>query len=201
MSLKSNALVTAVAAALGVVVAAGTKPVCEGLLNDYAVSTFGVAEVDASGRCMVIVSIDTGAGAVVRPVADSLGNVRLFSSADGAVGLAKRTQMPSNVAVQYRRFLSAGTVGDPVAALKTKYRAAKAEELAAGVQKTKLAQKLAAAVSLGWDTSTGTPENNEYVDLQDRAASILEWESKVGERKTALGAALTAAGVNLATLN
>ena len=125
MSLKNNALIAAAALALGVTVDATAKPVCEGMLNDFQVSSFGFAEVDSTGRCLVIVSIDVGDGVKARPVADQQGNVRLYSSADGAVSLAKRTQMAAATAVTFRRFVSTGTVGDPVAALKSKYKSAK----------------------------------------------------------------------------
>lgn len=200
MSLKANALVAAAAVALGVTVDVTAGPVCEGLLNDCQVSQFGFAEVDSTGKCLVIVAIDVDGTVKVRPVADQQGNVRLFSSADGAVTLAKRTQMSGTVAVQYRRFVSAGSVGDPVAALKSKYKSAKVEEATAVKQAASLTQKLTAAQALGWDTATGTPENNEYVDLQARGASIAEWQTKIGDKKTALAASLTAAGVDPLTV-
>ena len=200
MSLKANALIPAVALALGVTVDATAGPVCEGVLNDYPVSTFGFAEVDATGRSLAIVSVDAGEGVKVRVVADSLGNAKLFGSADAVIALSKRCMMASNVAIQYRRFVSTGTVGDPVAALKSKYKSAKTEEATAVKQEAALTQKVAAAVALGWDTSTGTPENLEYVDLTNRKTSITEWKTLIGAKKTALAASLTAAGVDPLTV-
>ena len=200
MSVKNNAMVAVAALALGVTVTAGANPVCEGLLNDFTVTNFGFAEVDSQGRVLVIVSVDTGTGVEVRPVADQQGHVRLYASADGAVMLAKKCQMAANTVVTFRRFISTGTVGDPITALKSKFKAAKAEETLVIKQQSGLAAKLTAAEALGWDEAVGTPENLEYLDLQDRAASLTEWKTKTTAKKTALAASLTAAGVDPLTV-
>lgn len=200
MSLKSNAFISAVALSLDVTVDATAGPVCEGVLNDYPVTAFGFAEVDSKGRSLAVVSVDTGAGAKVRVVADALGNAKLFGSADAVIALSKRCMMAANVAITYRRFVATGTVGDPVAALKSKYKSAKVEEATAVKQEASLTQKVTAAVALGWDTSTGTPENLEYVDLIARKASITEWKGLIADKKTALAASLTAAGVDPLTV-
>lgn len=201
MSVKANAFLAGAAAALGVTVDATAGPVAEGLLNDYTCTAFGFAEVDSAGRVLAIVSIDTGTGVQVRPIADSLGNVKLFSSADGAVAMSKRTKMSSSVPVVYKRFVSVGgSVGDPVAALKSKYKASKLEEATAIKQQAVIAQKIASAVALGWDTATGTPEGDEHADLVKRAATVDEWKAKTTERKTALAAALTGAGIDPLTV-
>lgn len=201
MSLKANALIPAVAVALGVTVDATAGPVCESVLNDYPVTSFGFAEVDATGRSMAIVTVETVSGSPkVRVVADSTGNAKLFASADAVIALSKRCLMAANVSINYRRFVATGTVGDPVAALKSKYKSAKTEEAAAVKQEAALVQKVAAAVALGWDTSTGTPENLEYVDLTKRKDSVTEWKGLIGDKKTALAASLTAAGVDPLTV-
>lgn len=200
MSLKANALIPAVALALGVTMTATAGPVCEGVLNDYPVTSFGFAEVDSTGRSLAIVAVDVGNGPEVRVVADSLGNAKLFGSADAVIALSKRCLMAANVAISYRRYVATGTVGDPVAALKSKYKAAKTEEAAAIKQETSLTQKVAAGVALGWDVSTGTPENLEYVDLTNRKTSITEWKTLIAAKKTALAASLTSAGVDPLTV-
>lgn len=201
MSVKANAFLAAAAAALGVTIDATAGPVAEGLLNDFTCTTFGFAEVDSSGRVLAVVSIDTGEGVKVRPIADSLGNVKLFSSADGAVAMSKRTKMSSAVPVVYKRFVSVGgSVGDPVAALKSKYKASKLEEATAIKQQAVLAQKIASAVALGWDVATGTPEGDEHADLVKRADTVDEWKGKTTDRKTALAASLTAAGIDPLTV-
>lgn len=200
MSLKINAFVPAVALALGATLDATAGPVCEGVLNDYPVTTFGFAEVDGTGRCMAVVTVDVGDGAKVRTVADSLGNVKLFGSSDGVIALSKRCLMPANTAIQYRRYYSVGAVGDPVSALKSKYKSAKTEEALAIKQGGTLTQKISAAQGLGWDASTGTPENLEYLDLQARAGAVAEWKTKTADKKTALAASLTAAGVDPLTV-
>ena len=200
MSLKNNALIPAVALALGLTVDAAAGPVCEGVLNDYPVTAFGFAEVDSTGRSMAVVSVDVGGGAKVRVVADALGNAKLFGSADAVIALSKRCLMAANVAITYRRYVATGTVGDPVAALKSKYKSAKTEEATAVKQEANLTQKVAAGVALGWDVSIGTPENLEYVDLTNRKTSITEWKTLIGDKKTALAASLTAAGVDPLTV-
>lgn len=198
--MKNNAMIPAVALALGLTVDAAAGPVCEGVLNDYPVTAFGFAEVDSTGRSLAVVSVDVGDGVKVRVVADALGNAKMFASADAVIALSKRCMMAANVAIQYRRFVSAGTVGDPIAALKSKYKSAKTEEATAVKQELALTQKITAAAAQGWDTSVGTPENLEYVDLVARKASVTEWKVKIGDKKTTLAAGLTASGVDPATV-
>jgi len=200
MSTKNNAMVSAVALALGVVVAADALPICEGLINDLNVTEFGAAEVDGTGRCMVIVSIFDGTVTAVRPVADNTGNVRLYGDANAAMALAKRANIAAGTKVKFVKFVSTAAVGDPVAALKSKYKRFK-NELAASVDKDGVVStKLAAGLALGWDVANGTPEHAEYVDLQTRAASIAEWKTYNDEKVKALAGSLTAAGVDPLTV-
>ncbi len=200
MSTKNNALVTAAALALGVTLTAGAKPVCEGLLNDWACSGFGIAEVDKYGRVMVIATVDDGTGAKTRVVADSLGNARVYSSADQAVALSKRAKLASGVTVAYVRMDKVSTVGDPILALKSKYKAFKTEAATALKQSNIVTAKVSAAVALGWDTATGTPENAEYLDLVERGASIGEWKAFIDAKVVELAASLTAAGIDPLTV-
>lgn len=200
MSTKNNALVSAVCLALGVTVAADTLPICEGLLNDVTVTGFGAAEVDATGRCMVIVSVQSGVDTVVRPVADSLGNVRLYGDANAAISLAKRTNITAGTQTKYVKFNEVVTVGDPVVALKAKYKRFKTEREASVKQAAVVATKLTAAAALGWDAASGTPENVEYLDLVARAASINEWKAYNEAKISSLAASLTASGIDPATV-
>lgn len=200
MSTKNNALISAAATALGLVVVGGVSPVCEGLMNDLSVTGFGVAEVDASGRCMVIASIYDGTNTTVRPVADAGGNVRLYGDVNSAMALAKRANVAEGTQLKFVKFAAVVSVGDPVVALKQKYKRFKAEKISSTKQTNTITGKIAAAVALGWDIATGTPENAEYLDLSARSVSIAEWHAFNSDKVTTLAAALTAAGVDPATV-
>ena len=196
MSTKNNAFVAAAAIALGLTVVANTSAVCEGLLNDLVVTTFGAAEVDASGRVLVLVTV----GGVVRPVADSLGNVRLYVDGNSAIALAKRSNIAAGVEVKFVKMEKAGTVGDPIVALKSKYKKFKSEAVSSLKQNQTITAKIAAAAALGWDVATGTPEGLEYVDMVARKVSIDEWKAYNDAKVIALAASLTAAGIDPVTV-
>lgn len=204
MSTKNNALLAAAASALGVVLTVGAKPLVDGMLNDLNITAMGAAEVKSTGASIVIVSVTTGAGAeavtTVRPVADSSGNVRLYVDGAAVVALAKRANLAAGVKVQYVKAVAASTIGDPIAALKAKYKRFKAEAAAAVKASDKVTINKNAAVALGWDTAVGTPENAEYLDLVDRLASIAEWQTFNDAQVVSLAASLTAAGIDPVTV-
>lgn len=204
MSVKNNAFVAAAATALGMTLTPGASPVCDGLLNDLNVTQFGGAEVDQTGRVMVLVEITTGTGGSatteVRPVADSLGNVRLYADSNAAISLAKRANLASGVQTKFVRANKVSAIGDPVAALKAKYKKFKTEALASQKQFDLVTGKKTAAEALGWDDATGTPENDEYVDIVARLASITEWDTFNDAKVVSLAASLTAAGIDPATV-
>ncbi len=204
MSTKNNAFVAAAATALGMVVLSGASPICDNLLNDLNVTEFGAAEVDTTGRVMVLVEITTGTGGSatteVRPVADSLGNVRLYADGNAAVALAKRSNLAPGVQVKFVRATKVATIGDPVAALKSKYKSFKTEAALGLKQSDIVTGKKTAGEALGWDTATGTPENAEYLDIVARLASITEWKAFCDAKVTALAASLTAAGIDPSTV-
>lgn len=191
MSLKNSALVAAAATALGITVSA--NPICEALVNDKSVTQFTVYEVDASGRVLVIAAI----GGVNRPIADSMGDVRLYASAVAAVTMAKRNG--GGVPVSVVPFVKVPALGDPVKALIAKHKAFKSEQASGAKSVTAITSKLSAAVALGWDTATGTPEADEYADLVKRQTSINEWKAYADAQVTALTASLTAAGIDPVT--
>lgn len=196
MSTKNNAFIGASALALGLTVQANASPVCEGLLNDLSVTSFGAAEVDATGRVLVLVTV----GGAVRPVADSLGNVRLYVDGNAAIALAKRSNIAAGVEVKFVKMEKPGVVGDPIAALKSKYKKFKSEAVGSLKQNIAITAKLSAALALGWDTANGTPENLEYLDMVKRQVSIAEWKAYNDDKVTTLGASLTAAGIDPATV-
>lgn len=200
MSTKNNVFLAAAAAALGVTFTVGAKPICEGMLNDVRVTAFGAVEVDQSGRVLVIVSHDDGADTVTRPVADSSGNVRLYTDANAALSLAKRTSLASGTQVKVIKADKVTSVGDPIVALKSKYKKYKAEQVSSGKAVLGLAEKITAAGALGWDDAVGTPENAEYLDLIQRQVSVTEWDAFNSAKVADLAASLTAANINPITV-
>ena len=196
MSTKNNAFVALAALALGLTVTVGVGPVCEGLLNDYPVDTFGAAEIDASGRVLVLVTVD----GEVRPVADAMGNVRLYGDGNAAIALAKRSNITTGVEMKFVKMAKQAAVGDPILALKSKYKKFKAEALVSLKQSQTISAKLAAAEALGWNTAEGTPEGAEYADMVVRQGSIGEWKSYNDTKITTMAASLTAAGIDPATV-
>lgn len=194
MSRKNNALLAAL------VVAAGTSqvigaPIVEGLVNDKAVEYFTVYETDATtGRAMLVVTI----GGVNRPVTDSAGDVRVYASAQAAVQVAKRNGgggLPLSVFMAEKT----SAVGDPVKALISRHKSMKSEDAKAGAAKTAIDGKVSAAVALGWNTASGTPEADEYADLLARQTAVGEWKTYTAATLTSLTDSLTGAGINPVT--
>lgn len=205
MSVKNNQLLAAAALALGLNVTAGRPAIAEGLLNDLTVKSMDAAEVsDGSGRVLVFVTLTEDVGGVptdvVRPVADVSGNVRLYGDGSAVVSLSKRTNLVPGTAVRFVRFNKAANVGDPIISLKAKFKRTKIENASAAAKKTDILAKKSAAESLGWDSAVGTPENAEYLDIQARLETVSEWESTTASIKASLSAALTAAGIDPATV-
>lgn len=198
MSLKNSALIAASAIALGMTVSVNASPVVESLLNDRDVTTFGVSEVDASGRCLVLVGLTVGGVETIRPVCDTTGDVRLYASAASAVSAARKAGV-GDLSIAVVQFVKAGTVGDPVKALISKHKAIKNEDAAADKGTATIAAKVSAAVALGWDVAVGTPEADEYGDLVARQTSVGEWKTFTAARLVTLTASLVTAGINPVT--
>lgn len=205
MSVKNNALIVLASLALGVANASAASPVAEGLLNDYSIKEFGIAQIDDAGRCMVIVTITTfaadGSSAdSIRPVCNANGDVRLYSDLAAVQGLVKRSNLLATTVVRFVRKSKTGTVGDPVAGLRSSYKAFKAEALSAGKYVDLIEKRITAGVALGWNTQVGTPEKAEYTDLQRRLVSVNEWQDYSEAKVTSLAASLVAAGVDPLTV-
>lgn len=204
MSVKNNQYLAASAAALGLVLAAGVLPIAEGVLNDVPVHGMHAAEIsDGSGKVAVFVTVADAADPavqVVRPVADAAGNVRLFGDGSAVVALSKRSNLVPGAAVRFVRFNKAASVGDPIVSLKAKFKKMKGETAAATAKGVELSAKLSAAESLGWDGAVGSPEFTEYQDIAARVATIAEWEAVTTAIRVQLAAALTAAGIDPATV-
>lgn len=201
MSVKNNQFVPAVALALGLTVSAAHPAIAEGLLDNVTVMAMSAAEVaDNTGRVMVCVTVMDGVDEVVRTVADSNGNVRLFADGSAVVALSKRINLVAGAAVRFVRANKASTVGDPIASLKSKYKKMKVEATTANGKHVELLAKQSAAVSLGWDTAVGSPEYPEYLDIVDRLETINEWFTVTSGLRTTLATALTNAGIDPLTV-
>jgi len=201
MSVKNNAFVRNAAIAAGVVMTVGYAPIIESLLDNMQVKAIDAAEIDnGSGRVVVFATVDVSGVDVIRPVADTSGNVRLFIDGSAVVALAKKSQLVPGAVVRFTRYNKPGSVGDPIASLKAKYKKAKVESVAAAVKLLASTSKKAAAVALGWDTSIGSPENIEYLDIVDGFTALTEWSTVSNALTTSLGAALTTAGIDPLTI-
>lgn len=196
MSVKTNKLIAAAALALGVTVTASAVPVCEQLLNDKSVIKLQAAQVDATGRTIVFVTLQDGQSTVVRPVCDNKGDVRLFTDLAAVAALVKRAKINAGSKVEYVRLEGVITVGEPVAKLKSSYLSAKSEKAVSAEKKAALVIKKLAGETNGWNQEVNTPFRAEYDDYIVRIASITEWDDFVGGEVTRLAAALTALGVS-----
>lgn len=196
MSIVNNSYIAAAAAALGLTVPAGASPIVEQLLNDVAVSAIDAAEVNDKGKCLVLVTTPDG----VRPVADTSGNVKLFTDGAAVVALAKRSNLPGGQGVTIVKKAVNRPVGDPIAALKSQHKQASTEAASAAKPAGTLEQQVSGATSLGWNTDpVGSATRAEYDDLLARQTSVAEWKAKCDARVTTLAAALVAAGIDPVT--
>ena len=202
MSVKNNGIAAAAASAVGVTLGA-LGPVVESLLNDATVSDAKIVATDKNGRSVMFVSVSVDGGPVqVRPVADSSGNVRIFGNAAAAVTALKRAAPAAEAT--YTPFVAPSTVGDPIKALISKHKAAKTEAQKAADAlnrpQTGITALIAAADALGWDeAAVGTPERQEWEDLQRRSATVTEWKAKAEALVTQYTASLVAAGIDPVT--
>ena len=150
MSKRANLFLTAAVAALGITLTAGAKPVAEQLLNDLTITGMSIAQVDDSGRCVVIVSVKDGTNPdVVRAVAASTGDVRVFTDFGACAGIIARSKLEEGAEVTYvRKVKESLTAGDPVARLKALYKSFKSEKAAALKQKDAVAITITALTQL-----------------------------------------------------
>ena len=201
MSRKANLLLVAATAALGITLTAGAKPVAEALINDYTIKAVNIAQVDDSGKCVAIVTLAVGTGPdVVRAVADASGDVRVYGDFGATQGLVSRANMNATCIVTFKRKLKESVEVNPLSALKSKYKAFKAEKMLADKNKLIAANNITAAVAVGYDTAVGTLEAETYVDLLNKQATVVEWYDFAAARTAALAASLTAAGIDPATV-
>ena len=161
-----------------------------------AVSAIDAAEVTDKGKCLVFVTTSNG----VRPVADTSGNVKLFTDGAAVVALAKRSNLPGGQGVTIVKKAVNRPVGDPIAALKSQHKQASTEAASALKPTNTLTQQVSGATSLGWNTDpVGSATRAEYDDLINRQASVAEWKTKCDARVATLAAALVAAHIDPVT--
>jgi hypothetical protein len=202
MSVRNSAFAIAAYALIGQTAPAiPAVPVLDTLLNDYKVSELHAVQIDDAGRCVVLVAVAVGSeAATIRPVCNALGDVRLYGDIGAVAPIIKRARLEGSAQVQFYRKERAVTLGDPVATLKSQYKAFKAEKAVVDKSKVVLDAKITAAAALGWDTSSNTAEAAEYADFLARRASTDEAIAFCAGRVTALAASLTAAGVDPLTV-
>lgn len=198
MSKRANIFLAAAVASLGLTLTVGAKPVSEQLLNDYIITGMSIAQVDDSGRCVVIVSIKDGANPdKVRAVAATTGDVRVYSDFGATAGIIARAQMVDGASVTYiRKLKESQSSGDPVAKLKALYKSFKNEKAAALKQQTSLGVTIIALTQLGANTAVGTPEAYDYADAVSKQVTVTEWYDFATARVTALALSLVAVGVD-----
>lgn len=196
MAIKTQAFVAAAAALAGV--AAGAS-ILESSLDNVTVNGLKVTEVsDGSRNCLIFANVVANGNTTYRPVCDGAGNVRLYADVTAAAGLAKKTNIGAG-SVEYFKVVPQTAVGDPVKRLIAQHKQITAENTRVNEKKDEITAKKTAAEGLGWNTSVGTPERAQYDDYLLVLAALTEGVTLSAARKTALGDALTNAGINPAT--
>lgn len=200
MSVRINKNIPAAVLALGIEVAL-SSPIVEGLLNDFTVERIRIAQVDDSGRCIMLVDIkDIEGSTQVRPVATSNGDVKLFTDLASAQALILRAKFALGASVTFVRKEKSSPIGDPIAALKKLYKAFKAEKMKGVAAAVKIAASIQAGTALGYNQAVGTPEAIEFADYMAKAQTVAESVNFCAGRITALAASLTAVGIDPLTV-
>lgn len=200
MSTKINLYLPAAAAAAGVTTTAAAA-LADGLLTVKQIKALACAEIsDGSGKVMVFATVknadDTEA---VRPVAGSDGNVKLYSNASAALKLAKSSNLLPGALVTFAPYAKTVSVGDPLASLEARYKAACGKGFAALSKSDAVQNKIANAEQFGWDVSSGATLA-EYNDLLARRVVLSEWQTEAIALVDNLGQRLTNVGVDPTTV-
>lgn len=199
MSIKINQYLPAAAAAAGVTTTAAAA-LADGLLSIKQINALSCAEInDGSGRVMVFATVQDGENDIVRPVAGSDGNIKLYANASAALKLAKTTNLQPGALVTFAPYSKTTAVGDPLASLESRYKHACTRGFAAQSKYAAGISKLQTAETFGWDASSGATFF-EYNDIQARVQVLAEWETAALALVDTLGQRLTSVGVNPATV-
>ena len=197
MSIKINALIPAAAAAANIA-APTAPPVAEPLLATLPVSAIYCSEIaDGSGKFMMFASVGLNEAAVVRVVAGTDGNVKLYSTAISALKAAKAANLTGPL--KFALYEKTAAVGDPLASLEARYKTACAKGFAAQSKQAALLTKMEIAEQFGWHESTGATLT-EYQDLVARKEVTQEWEDEAMALISTLAARLSSVGVNPASV-
>ena len=199
---KANAYFLAAAAALGVAMTAGRPAVAETMLDQYTVSYFGIVEVVAGSKCMVVVGVNSGANGAVetRFVCDASGSAKLYSDFTAVKSVIESAKLGAGVQVKFERKLKAVTVGTPQATLIALHKAFTKEAASSSAIKAKLNTARNLAISLGWDALPATDANHiEYVEIDANFTSVKEVNDNAVGKVATYSALLTNAGINPVT--
>ena len=178
MSIKNNYFIPQAAAAANVV-ATAADAVADALLSNLQVTSMIGAEIaDGSGRVIVFVKVpaDNAQGFTVRPVADTNGNIKLFSNSLSAIRLARSVNLAPGAVISYVPFQKLASVGDPLEGLKARYKVACSKGFAAQKKFDALDDKIEVARNFGWDSSTGATLA-EFDDMLARLEVLSEWRT------------------------
>lgn len=196
MSIKNNTFLPAAAAAIGATAGADVA-IADALLAQLVVKRIRGAEInDGSGKVILFADInaDNETGYVTRPVADSAGNIKLYSDTAAAMRLSRGANLSTGAIISFTIYKKPTSVGDPLDSLKARYKVACTKGFAAKKQFDAVSQKVIVAEQFGWDTSSGATYA-EYQDLQARKAVLSEWQNTAIGQIDDLGGRLTTAGV------
>ena len=199
---KANSFVALAVAALAMPLTAGRGAVAESMLDNYTVKKMGIAQVNDAGNAIVVVTVNSGASGAdeTRVVSDNKGAIKLYTAVSSTDSLMRGARFIPTTDVIVKRKLKAQTIGDPVAELKASHKAFSKEVASSGVNKVNLTTSKNAAIAQQWDDvnvfAADTAQNLAYVDILLVLGVVTELNDYAVARKAALGAQLTAAGVN-----
>ena len=199
---KANGYFAFVAAALGVSLTAGRPAVAETMLDQYTVSSMGIAQVNDAGQCVVVVTVDSGAAGAneVRVVGDFSGAAKLYTNFGAADGIVKSAKINASTVILIKRKLKEVSLSDPVSELKRLHKAFVAEASKSLAVKTKLTTAKNVATGLGWPAAAAdTAEFKEFAQISTELDSVTEVNNNANTKVTTYSAALTTAGINPVT--
>lgn len=199
---KGNAFKAAALAALGLVATVGRAAVAETLLDQYTVKSMGIAQVGGAGKCLVVVTVNSGAGDSdeVRFVADNSGAIKLYGSIGSVEALIKSAKVEPTTVFTVKREAPEEVLQTPTNELKAIHKASVKELATSTATAAKQEIERAAAQAIGRDLEPlGSLKRTDYDDMVLVLASVNEVKTKAQARVTQYATLLTNAGINPAT--
>ena len=199
---KGNVFIAAAVAALGVSLTAAKPAVAETMLDQYTVKSMGIAQVGGYGKCLVIVTVNSGVNGAdeVRVVADNKGSVKLYGSIGDVEALIKSCKVDASTVILIKRQSPVETLTSPVRELIKLHRDAVRTRDQAVANMAPLSVERSTAQGLNWDISAeGSLKRQTYDSMVLVLASIDESRANAATAATAYAAQLTTAGINPAT--